>query len=126
MTRTEARRHWDYLARLSARWGITAEDAETLRRCEKTLHTWAEHECNGTREVDPDGTTWAYNPNTGTRWRTANRERGAMRRAAAVIARYPACRLYRQGDPRGVVLHIIDATETNPDARYDRGEPCRP
>ena len=74
--------------------------------------------------MDADGTAWAYNPNTGTRWRTANRERGAWRRAVETIARYPAAMLYRQGDPRGVVLHIIDAA--TPDACYTRGEACRP
>lgn len=91
--------------------GLSSDDFEALLRIEKTLHRWAERECNGEVEVDEDGT--AYGTNAGyctsgvaTRWKVANRERGALKRLAAIMARYPKLGAYHQGDPRGCALYV--------------------
>jgi hypothetical protein len=36
-----------------------------------------------------------------------DRERGALKRMAAIMARYPSLQYYVQGDPRGAALYII-------------------
>ena len=40
-----------------------------------------------------------------------DRERGALKRLAAIMARYPTFVPYVQGDPRGCALYIIPAAE---------------
>jgi hypothetical protein len=121
MTRSKARRHFDLLNGLQTRFGISSDDACALLRIEKTLHTWAEHEANGTRYTDDAGRAFGVNPMSGFEWRTANRESGALRRLASIMERYPNATYHHQGDPRGCALYIIDANEKNPDANYTRG-----
>lgn len=52
-----------------------------------------------------------------------DRERGALKRLATIMARYPALASYVQGDPRGASLYILDrATTPQPyDQFYSRG-----
>ncbi len=91
--------------------GISRDDAAKLRRISLTLHSWHEHECNGTIQRDGDngdGAPFWYNPNTGNRIGPAyDRERGALKRLAAIMASYPTLSPYVQGDPRGCALYIL-------------------
>lgn len=93
-----------------ANLGITCEDSERLRRISMTLGRWSERECNGEVEVDEDGTAYgtnaAYSTGRITRWKVPNRERGALNRLAAIMAKYPELGAYHQTDPRGAALYI--------------------
>jgi hypothetical protein len=91
-----------------ARMGIETSHAAALVRASATLHTWAEHECNGTIQRE-DGTNIPYwhNTNTGKRiGRTADREAGALKRAQNIAARY-GLTAYHQTDPRGCALYLV-------------------
>ena len=117
--------------------GITTDDAYALRRISMTLHRWHELECgDGHGHIERDEKTELpryYNDNA--RYLGANdvrrgyiipdRERGALRRLAAIMARYPTLQHYVQGDPRGCALYILrpgDVPEgQNADAYYSRG-----
>ena len=74
-----------------ARLGISDGDAATLVRASATLHTWHEHECNGTIQRDEsNGKPYWYNADSGRRlFRTYDRETGALKRISATLARYP-------------------------------------
>ena len=43
-----------------------------------------------------------------------DRERGAMKRLAKIMARYPGFATYIQGDPRGCALYILRPTDWQP------------
>jgi hypothetical protein len=109
--------------------GISREDAETLRRISMTLHRWFEKECgfdNGCIERDETtGRTYWLNSYTMRRTPIADRETGARRRLAAIMARYPTLTAYVQSDPRGCALYILTAEQLageHPiDAIYNRG-----
>jgi hypothetical protein len=100
--------------------GISTEDAETLRRISMTLRRWFELEC-GTDHgcVDRDETTnkpyWLMSDGH-RRYPMADRETGARKRLAAIMARYPTLTPYVQGDPRGCALYIL--TPEHLDANY--------
>lgn len=99
--------------------GISYDDAVSLRRISMTLHRWHELECgtdSGAIERDEKtGVPYWYNANS--RYIAANdpraysrvpdREAGALKRLAAIMARYPALSSYIQGDPRGAALYIL-------------------
>jgi len=91
--------------------GISRDDAESLRRISMTLHRWHELECgsdNGCIERDETtGKTYWLNAMSGNRFPCNDRETGARKRLAAVMARYPALSSYIQGDPRGAALYIL-------------------
>lgn len=111
--------------------GISFDDVDALRRISRTLHRWHEHECNGVIQRDGeagDGAPYRHSAQDGRRiCRTPDRERGALKRLAAIMERYPALRAYVQGDPRGCALYILrpgDVPEgKDPDAYYSRGVP---
>ena len=92
---------------------LTTEQARTLRRAEKTLHRWAEEECNGTiqREGDQgDGKpfrVWWQDILSGKIYKTptADREAGALRRVAQVC-KEAGLHFYHQTDPRGCALYV--------------------
>jgi hypothetical protein len=110
--------------------GISREDATALRRISMTLHRWHELECGdtnnfasvclvrGKRAADGRFTyDEAGKPYLERLSRTANnpiptytlipdRERGALRRLAAIMSRYPKLTSYVQTDPRGPSLYI--------------------
>jgi hypothetical protein len=96
------------------RAGVSYADAIALRSISRTLHRWNERECNGEIERDEDtGKTYAVyggdcNGIPRQRYRTADKERGAQKRLAAIMARYPALAAYEQSDPRGCALYIVD------------------
>lgn len=109
--------------------GIDYEDALRLRRVAMTLHRWHELECgagNGAVERDEDtGKTFWVNAMTGKRYPTPDRETGALKRLAAIMAKYPDLSAYVQGDPRGAALYILrpgDVPEgKEADRYYNRG-----
>ena len=111
--------------------GISSGDAMTLRRVAMTLHRWQELTCGtdlGAIERDEDtGRCYWQNGrhDTGRRWRTPDREKGAVKRLAAIMTRYPALDSYVQGDPRGASLYILRPGDipdgADPDAYFSRG-----
>lgn len=108
---------------------VTFEDAQTLRRAQLTLHRWAELECGDGNDyaswaIERDDETgipymcrYPYRGDS-TRHRIADREAGALRRVAAVCARY-GLHYFHQGDPRGNALRIHTEPMTNSD--YTKG-----
>ena len=108
------------------RLGIRGADARALLRASATLHTWAEHECNGVIQRDAaTGVPYWYSPMTGRRMsRTSDRERGAIDRVKAIAARY-GLTAYVQGDPRRCALYLLrpDDVPAGADAGayYSRG-----
>lgn len=119
------------------RLGISSDDAWALRRIAMTLHRWHELECgdgNGCIERDEKtGRPYWYNANS--RFVAANdpraysafpdREKGAKKRLAALMAKYPTLSAYIQGDPRGASLYILKPGDVpdgkDADAYYSRG-----
>ena len=123
--------HYDCIDALRAA-GINYEDACALRRISMTLHRWHELECGDSnnyaswcitrgikhRDVhgkanfthDENGKPYlerhpydgmvSYSP-------VPDRERGALKRLAAIMARYPGFASYVQTDPRGCALYIL-------------------
>lgn len=124
------------LARLE-RLGITSDDALALRRISMTLHRWHELECGtGDGCIERDETTGVpYWYNANSRYLGANdrrayrripdRERGALKRLAAIMAHYPTLGYHVQTDPRGCALYILrpgDVPEgKSPHGYYSRG-----
>lgn len=104
------------------------EDVAALRRISMTLHRWHEYECGvdggGIERVD--GRAWWYNSFLGKRTHIVpDREAGALKRLAAIMARYPSLSSYVQSDPRGCALYILKPGDVpadgSPDAYYSRG-----
>jgi hypothetical protein len=88
MNRREAERlthQQDMLRQL----GFTAGEAESLRRISMTLHRWHERECgdgNGCIERDEEtGQAYWQSANTDRRWSIPDREKGALKRLAAIL-----------------------------------------
>jgi hypothetical protein len=128
------------------RAGIDIDDAEALRRVSMTLHRWHELECgndngfasycvtrghkkNGSFEYDDNGAPYIeshpYSSNKANYTRIPDRESGALKRLAKIMAKYPTMQSYVQGDPRGASLYIIRQGDV-PDgedvgAYYNRG-----
>lgn len=73
--------------------GISWPDATALRRIAMTLHAWSEMECGTGRGcIERDETTgkpYWLNSHTMCRTPVADREKGALKRLAAIMARYP-------------------------------------
>lgn len=129
------RKEWErraHMFRALASYGITAEDAETLRRISGTLSRWAEGEC-GTENggaIERDDATgkpfWTYEAGNGTRGRYAipDREAGALKRLSALMAKYPDLVPYHQTDPRGAAVYVCrreDVAGLNLASSYGRG-----
>lgn len=110
------------------RLGFSLDDALTLRRISMTLHRWHELECgddSGHIERGENGEGKPYmvrwNAYSGKEYRylVADRERGALKRLDAIMARYPEFRAYVQGDPRGAALYIYRADDARlKDSKY--------
>jgi hypothetical protein len=111
---------------------IGLADTNTLRRAELTLHRWAEMECgdeNGNAIERDEVTDKPYlTSEWGTQWMTGrrtrrpipDRERGALRRVAAICERL-GIHYFHQTDPRGCVLYISARPMTDSD--YNHGVP---
>jgi hypothetical protein len=131
----------EMLTRLQA-LGISSDDAFALRRISMTLHRWFEMEC-GTENaagasisIERDGEGGAGKPYQRIQYATkggwvdrrypiADRETGARKRLAAIVARYPGLSAYVQTDPRGAAVYILrpgDVPEgADVNAYYSRG-----
>jgi hypothetical protein len=109
--------------------GITEKDAFALRRIAMTLHSWHERECgidNGCIERDETtGKPFWLNSDTMRRYPISDREKGALKRLDAIMARYPDKHRYIQGDPRGASLFILNPGDVpdgqDVEAYYSRG-----
>lgn len=98
--------------------GISLDDAMKLRRIAMTLHRWSELECGDgdnykswclVRDDETDKPFMEIHPHDGKsyRYRVNDRERGAEKRLAKIVAKYPGLSFYIQGDPRGAPVYII-------------------
>lgn len=127
--------------------GITEADAFALRRISMTLHRWHELECGdsneygswcisrgrkdkgGAFEYADDGAPYLeqhWHSTTGATYRRIpDREKGAHKRLAAIMARYPKLSSYVQGDPRGAALYILRPSDvpkgSSVDSCYSNG-----
>jgi hypothetical protein len=123
--------------------GIGFNDALYLRRIAMTLHRWFELECgdgndNGSWAIERDDETEipyfvhhhylrdrGENYNYITRRKIPDREKGARKRLAKIMARYPNHWAYVQTDPRGAPLYVGEynpATKgSDPDLFYNSG-----
>lgn len=137
MTRADLDSYFVLIRRLDA-LGVTREDATALLRIEKTLHNWAEQECGDGNEhaswsIERDETgkpfrvvhfhRHPYNTRV-LREPIADREKGALRRLAAIMQQYPHLAAYHQTDPRGCALYIcrVEDLEGRPiETHYMRG-----
>ena len=67
-----------------------------------------EHDDNGTPFIERHANRPSPNGKYRTYWTPIpDRERGALKRLAAIMARYPGFAYYVQGDPRGCALYIM-------------------
>lgn len=118
--------------------GMDYPTIQTLRRISMTLQRWFELECG-----DSDNyASWAIerdeesdlpyrvvhrhqSPGAVIRYRIADREKGARKRLAAIMAQHPGLIAYVQGDPRGCALHILRKEDVRDgeeiDSVYTRG-----
>ena len=113
------------------RLGIDRDDAFALRRIAMTLHRWHERECGDSNDyasfgLERDETTdlpyqvvWPHNSDKARRYRVPDRETGARKRLARIMARYPGLQSYVQGDPRGAALYILRNSDVPQGARVD-------
>lgn len=126
--------------------GISHADAVSLRKISMALHRWHELECGDgdshsswcitrgkrvstgergkfTFEHDESGKPFIerhLHSENGARYSpTADREAGAKKRLAAIMARYPSLGFYIQGDPRGAALYILRPGDVPNGARAD-------
>ncbi len=122
--------------------GISYQDALALRRISMTLHRWHELECGDSnsygawaieRDDNGDGAAFlvhnhylhGHGKDYTTKTKIADKERGALKRLANILVRYPGFDSYIQGDPRGCALYILrpgDIPEgASVDSCYNRG-----
>lgn len=92
MTKRQAERY-HYLLESTLRHGIGSVDLDTLLRCSRTLHRWAEDECNGWIERDTDSYILCSQGNCG--------ERSYVDADTARHACCPKC-----GDPAPLKRHV--------------------
>lgn len=109
------------------RYGIGLEDADALRRIEMTLNRWGATECGDSNEygswaIERDELTdkpymvrhhyrHGQGKDTVSRYPIADREKGALRRLAAIMVKYPDLIAYHQTDPRGCGLYVVPRKE---------------
>jgi hypothetical protein len=126
--------------------GIAYDDAVALRRISMTLHRWHELECGlgndfaswsiargrkdtgGAFEYDESGAPYIErhdHSDKASYSRIPDRERGAQKRLAKIMARYPTLSAYVQTDPRGAALYILRPGDVpageDVNAYYSRG-----
>jgi len=129
--------------------GFTYDEAASLRRIEMTLQRWSEQECNGDIQRDevtgkpvrrfrthPDSCYSNDRAYAGIAeehlWSIADREAGALKRCAAILAARNARNPdadplihYHQGDPRGCCLYLLKRSDIRPGEQigsiYTRG-----
>lgn len=114
MTKTEFIRIQHLTASLSG-LGFTIDEVEKLRKISNTLRRWFAMECGtdaGAIERDEETGKPFFRNDRGRRWPVPDRETGAQKRLAAILAarneREPvSLSAYIQTDPRGAALYIL-------------------
>ncbi len=134
-------RRMDLYNRL-AKLGFTMEEADKLRRIEKTLHRWAEMECGDSNDhaswvIERDEKTGKpyrlycnhrVHPTNTTKTPIADRERGALKRLEAIIKtvnnrhefieygqiKWTELWFYHQTDPRDVSVYVGRKSDLRP------------
>lgn len=133
-TRTAWDKDYELLRRFEGR-GIVMDrdDVATLRRAELTLQRWAEQECGdgneyGSWDIERDEKTdkpyrcyYSHTSNRVQRTAIPDRERGALKRVAALCERL-GLYWYHQTDPRGCALYVDVVPLTDQD--YTKGVAC--
>lgn len=120
---TKAERTARFFARM-ADLGFSYAETCQLRRIEMTLHRWAEQECGDGNDfaswnIERDETTGkpfrCVYPHSGPsrRYPVADRENGALRRLAGIMAGHAGLWSYHQGDPRGCALYVGRLADLN-------------
>lgn len=126
---------------LHERLGIEWDDCHALRRIAMTLHKWFEDECGDsndryskclTRGHKKNGHDFEYDDNGRPYWEvhwhnenkaryvpTPDRETGACKRLAKIMAKYPGLVSYIQTDPRGAPLYILQSSDIPAGAKLD-------
>ena len=99
----------------------------------KTRDSVFEHDDDGTPFIESHVNHWRRDGTTGQQVNTCtthyhgldDREAGARRRLAKILANYPGLTAYVQGDPRGCALYIIKSDDipagASIDSCYSRG-----
>ena len=116
----------DFQTAALASLGFTYEEIYSLRRINSTLQRWAELECGDSNDFQ----SWAierdeetekpfmvihpHTSNTTRRYAVADREKGALKRWAAIMAKHPNLWHYHQTDPRGCAVHVGEYNERTP------------
>lgn len=124
---TTQKERYEVLQRLD-KLGISYTDANALRRIALTLHRWFELECGdgndyGSWAIERDEVTdkpyRVVYPHQGKSYRRhiPDRENGARKRLAVILAKYPNLHAYIQTDCRGASLYILTAEQL---AYYNR------
>ena len=112
-----------------ARIGIGYDDAQRFRRIAMKLHRWHELECGDDYGcIERDETTgkpcWTSS-SSGRQHVIPDKERGALKRLASLMGKYPHLIEYVQTDPRGASLYLLRRTDLdgdmNIDSYYSRG-----
>jgi hypothetical protein len=116
--------------------GVSEADAFALRRISMTLHRWHELECGDGNDyaswsIERDEVTdkpyMVTHPHTGKSRRHAvpDREKGALKRLDALMAKYSDKLAYVQGDPRGASLYVLNKRDVKRgediESVYNRG-----
>lgn len=125
--------------------GFTPEETEKLRRISLTLRRWHELECGidgGCIERDDDTGKTYWRSDSGRRWPTPDREKGALRRLQKIMrdvnerrfvgddasnlnAHCDDLNTYIQTDPRGAALYILRSGDVpkgaDPASYYTQG-----
>ena len=140
MTKREAMRQ-THQENVLLNLGFTRTEAEQLRRISMTLQRWFEYECGTgdgqvSRSIERDGDNGDGKPFMRVQYPTSHgyvdrkhpipdRETGARKRLARILAAHPGLSVFVQSDPRGAALYIIrpgDVPEgANVESCYNRG-----
>lgn len=117
MNDTKAERLARLLNQLAA-LGFTYAEAQRLRRIQSTLYRWSEAECNGDiyRCEDSGKPCRLVEGLRGNRtsYPIPDRETGALKQLAAIMAAHPSLWSYQQDDPRGCALYVGRKADMRP------------
>ena len=110
--------------------GFHFGEVTQLRRIASTLHRWGEAECNGEiQRGEASGKPFRHYGQGGSgpflTTKAADREAGALRRLASIMAAHPELVAYHQGDCRGCSVYILKRSDVPAgvalDSIYNRG-----
>lgn len=101
----------------AAPYPFTAAEWTALKSCQRTLHSWAEKECNGDIQYDNDGNPRRYyNDRCGSPTVPGpvvpDKSETAMEKARKIASKH-GLSVYHQTDPRGCALHVYSAADLN-------------